>query len=305
MRMIKMTAVLGTAVLLGACSGNLQKMQSASPSGDATAFERALGDKYRDLANFEANRMNDWTDAEHYATKALAAYAGNDVEPDEPKTRALPDNLIAEAEQDRKILLGLLDKGDWRKRRPSLSAEAQTKYDCWLEQLEEGWQTEDIAECRQDFLDALGQLLSERSAEPSAAAPAPAPAPAPKMAEPKMAPAQYTVYFEFDSTKLVASSMDVIKAAAAEAAKRDVKSAARKAKAAQISAVGHADRAGSSDYNDELSIRRAAVVRGLLMEAGVPAGVINIDAKGETAPAVITGDGVKEVWNRRVVITIQ
>lgn len=304
MRAIKLTAVLGTAVLLGACTGSLNQINSASPSGDTTGFQRALGDKYRDLANYEANRMNDWADAEHYANKALAAFAGEDVQPDEPNSRALPANLLKDAEQDRKILLGLLEKGNWRSRRPSLSAEAQTKYDCWLEQLEEGWQTDEIAACRADFLDAIGKLLAERSSAPApaAAAPAPAPAPAP---EPKMAPAQYTVYFQFDSVELTEGGADVIKAAAEEAAKRDVKGKARATKSAQMTAIGHTDRSGSDDYNETLSIRRAATVRALLMEAGVPAGVITIDAVGEGQPAVITNDGVKEPWNRRVVITIQ
>lgn len=305
MRFFRPFAVVMSVALLGACTNDLERLKTAAPGGDVSAFNKSLGSKYQALADFEANRMVDWADAEHYATKALAAWNGEDVQPDDPEIRSLPANLMADAKQDRLILLGLLDQGNWRSKRPSLSAEAQTKYDCWLEQLEEGWQTEDIAACRQDFLDAVAQLLAERASPPMAAepAPAPAPAPAPQPAAPE--PAEFVVYFEYDTTSLVPASHQVVQAAAEEAKKRDVNAMARETGEAPIEVVGHADRSGNAEYNLALSIRRANAVRGLLYELGVPTGTVTIDAYGEQRPAVETGDGVKALANRRVVITIK
>src|SRR3546814_2046820 len=54
-----------------------------------------------------------------------------------------------------------------------------------------------------------------------------------------------------------------------------------------------------------LSRRRAESVRAVLLQQGMTVGEIKdleLQAKGENAPAVATGDGVKEERNRRVVV---
>lgn len=47
--------------------------------------------------------------------------------------------------------------------------------------------------------------------------------------------------------------------------------------------VGRTDRQGSSEYNQKLGLRRAARVKQILVDAGVPAGRIAIDSRGEDA----------------------
>ena len=65
-----------------------------------------------------------------------------------------------------------------------------------------------------------------------------------------------------------------------------------------LSITGHADRSGSDAYNQKLSERRAKNVAGLVGAAGIAN--VTVDAKGESAPAVPTPDGVREPLNRRV-----
>jgi outer membrane protein OmpA-like peptidoglycan-associated protein len=69
--------------------------------------------------------------------------------------------------------------------------------------------------------------------------------------------------------------------------------------------TGHADTVGAHGYNLALSRDRARAVRAALMARGVPASQIVVRAKGETAPAIDTGDEVREPRNRRVVIALE
>jgi outer membrane protein OmpA-like peptidoglycan-associated protein len=68
--------------------------------------------------------------------------------------------------------------------------------------------------------------------------------------------------------------------------------------------TGHADTSGSAAYNIRLSERRAKTVADALVAAGVNGSAMSVDWKGESQPAVATGDGVKEPLNRRATINI-
>jgi outer membrane protein OmpA-like peptidoglycan-associated protein len=74
--------------------------------------------------------------------------------------------------------------------------------------------------------------------------------------------------------------------------------------ATKISIVGHTDTSGSPAYNVGLSERRAKAVADALVGMGVAQTALSVDWKGETAPAVATGDNVKEPLNRRSTIDI-
>jgi len=73
----------------------------------------------------------------------------------------------------------------------------------------------------------------------------------------------------------------------------------------KIAATGHADRAGSADYNLALSLKRAEAVRDALVAAGIPHDAITTAKLGETEPVVPTADGVSESANRRVEVIVQ
>ena len=108
-------------------------------------------------------------------------------------------------------------------------------------------------------------------------------------------PGRYRVFFEFDSAALTADAESVIAQAAEEF---------QRTGAAQLELTGHADRAGSADYNLMLSDRRIESVRDQLVSLGVPAGQIVTLAEGEMQPLVPTADGVREALNRRVEIMV-
>lgn len=125
---------------------------------------------------------------------------------------------------------------------------------------------------------------------PPAAAPPPPPAPAP------VVPKTYLVFFDFDKSDITPEAARIIKQAADDAKKGNVR---------LIVATGHADRSGPVGYNQRLSERRAAAVKGALVREGVAEGTIQTSGKGETENLVPTADGVREPRNRRVEIVFR
>ena len=126
-----------------------------------------------------------------------------------------------------------------------------------------------------------------------------APAPQQAVMAPPTAPAvqapSFMVFFDWDRSDLSAQAMSTIQQAAA---------AYKSNSGARITAIGHTDTSGSPKYNAKLSERRAKAVADALVGAGVQATTLAVDWKGESEPAVATGDGVKEPLNRRSTISI-
>jgi outer membrane protein OmpA-like peptidoglycan-associated protein len=85
---------------------------------------------------------------------------------------------------------------------------------------------------------------------------------------------------------------------------QEAASYAQQGNATRVSVVGHADTSGSAAYNVRLSERRARAVADAMVGLGVNPGIITADWRGESQPAVATGDGVKEPLNRRATIDI-
>jgi outer membrane protein OmpA-like peptidoglycan-associated protein len=106
---------------------------------------------------------------------------------------------------------------------------------------------------------------------------------------------EFIVYFPFDQSILTGDAQAVIQQAAQYA---------MSGAATQVTVIGHADTSGSVAYNVRLSERRAKAVADALAGLGVNQGVMSVDWKGETEPAVATGDGIKEPLNRRSTISI-
>jgi len=125
--------------------------------------------------------------------------------------------------------------------------------------------------------------------------PPPVEAPPPPPPPPAYEAREFIVYFEFDKSDLTADAQAVVSAAA---------DYAKAGNAARIVVVGHTDTSGSAAYNIKLSERRAKTVADALAGLGVDGSKLAVDWKGESAPAVATGDGVKEPLNRRSTIDI-
>lgn len=74
----------------------------------------------------------------------------------------------------------------------------------------------------------------------------------------------------------------------------------------QVSRVeidGFTDTAGTANYNQPLSVRRAQIIRRFLIERGIGRERITMRGHGETRLAEPTADGVREPLNRRAVIS--
>ena len=67
---------------------------------------------------------------------------------------------------------------------------------------------------------------------------------------------------------------------------------------------GHADSRGTSEHNVQLSAERAAAVRDTLISAGVPAGMISVDAYGEQHSTAAEDDLDALALERRVRLTL-
>ena len=103
----------------------------------------------------------------------------------------------------------------------------------------------------------------------------------------------YKVYFDFDESGLRPDARDTLDKVARQIKRYDPR---------EVTVSGHADRAGPSDYNVALSQRRAMEVSEALTARGIENRIIDPEARGESAPAVPTEDGVRLQENRRVVI---
>lgn len=109
-------------------------------------------------------------------------------------------------------------------------------------------------------------------------------------------PVTHTVYFMLDSDELTPESREQALAILAEVAQRPV---------ADIVVIGHTDRVGSLEYNDRLSLQRAAAVRTRLVALGGDPARITIAGRGEREPVVVTADEVPEPRNRRAQIDVR
>jgi len=119
-------------------------------------------------------------------------------------------------------------------------------------------------------------------------APAPAAAPAPART--------YLVFFDWDRADLTDRARQIIGEAATNS---------RRVQVTRIEVSGHADRSGTPQYNQRLSLRRAETVAAELTRLGVAREQIVVQAFGESRPLVPTADGVREPQNRRVEIVLR
>jgi OmpA-OmpF porin, OOP family len=257
-------------LLLSGCSNGaatVEKARNLNISSDNVGFfEAALANEYRTLALFEADQMGDNSDASGYAEKAIEAAAGAAPEPDRLRSRILPEETLKEVRPLRKRLINAAG----HKTSPISAARAQASFDCWVEQLEEGFQEDDIAACKKRFLNALMETEA-------------------------VLPDTFITFFGSDSAKLNDDGVD-----AAVHAARIVKDADGLA----VFLRAHADREGGREHNQRLSERRARAVKDQLVKGGVDPDHIRTAAFGETRPLVDTPDGVPEQKNRRVEISI-
>jgi len=110
------------------------------------------------------------------------------------------------------------------------------------------------------------------------------------------APQHFILYFRFESDELTAESRALVPAVLVSVKNRPVP---------EVVVTGHTDTTGSAASNFELGLKRASMVRTLLIDAGLDQAAIEVTSHGEAALLVATPDDTYEARNRRVEITIR
>jgi len=272
-RGFKACVAVGALALVSGCATgwNLDALQSAERVG--SPFTVALANEYQALAEYEALKMNDWVDADYFATKGLAAAGGEVVLPEDLSNWWEPESAIPDLQDARSQLIAALDSGA-RESQPETAARCQVLYDCWVEQQEENHQPTHIAACRDNFFICLASLAP----------------PQPARAD------NYVILFDFDRSDLTAAGQVVV---------NEILAVALADPTSSIALVGHADTVGSPAYNLRLGQARATTVQNALVSGGVQPARITSSSEGESNLAVPTGDGVRNQANRRVVVSIR
>jgi len=128
----------------------------------------------------------------------------------------------------------------------------------------------------------MAACAQQQAPPPVAANPPPPPPPPPP-------PTSYTVYFDYNSSRLGPAGREVVRFAA---------EAYKAGNPGSVQVAGYTDPSGSAGYNQRLSLRRANAVAAELQRDGVPQGIIIIGGHGETGNAPTPGQ------DRRVDITL-
>ena len=272
-------------VALAGCAGTgVQRAADVTPQ--SSEFNNALSVGYLRLARAEQAEA-DYADADYFAARAIATANGESVVPPEATARNLPEGDQIYVLGLREELMAVLDGGA-RDEVPQLAATAQIAYECWIQELEENLQPDEIAAC-QEQLDGLIPALRNAITPEVAAAPPPPPAPA--LPKGKL----YKVFFPTGGVTLDAQANEIIAEAASHAGAYSPP---------RVVVAGYTDTVGGADANDALSVKRARVVAAALRIRGVAREAIKAQGYGERFPDVRTGDGVNEPKNRRVEIQV-
>lgn len=261
MKLLNLVAMTVMAGLLAACMNTQVTTTTA-----ADPFNEALHKGYAAFAAHERSEY-DWIDGEHFANKANAAAAGQRVLPEPIGDWSLSAASAAELSAARARLMAALDGGA-RTAYPADAAEAQVAFDCWIEEQEEGWETDEIKACKDRFEAAMAKMGGSVANV-------------------------YLVFFDFDRSNISPVAQRVLEKVVTDAAKMNP---------SRITVAGNADRSGSDAYNLALSKRRAETVAGALTRAGVARAKLQVEWFGESRPRVKTADGVREPENRNVEI---
>jgi outer membrane protein OmpA-like peptidoglycan-associated protein len=286
--MLKILTIPLLVISLGACAfagRTLEKAERTSPETDDHGL--ALYTGYIGLSQVEYAE-GDYRDSDFFADRAIAAASNQDIEPQHIGARDLSVRVLNDAAAaQRKLTVVRYKGGPWIY--PVLTAEAQLGFECWLQEMEEGRQPDDIEACRTRFDSAMNTIAElERAAMTMSMAPPPEdrPRPVDRMT--------FDIFFDFDSDKLTGpaqSNIGLIAIVIKEFTKPTV------------AVIGNADQSGETEYNLKLSQRRAETVAEALRASGVePNGIF---ALGDQAPQLHTLSRARERMNRVVVISVR
>lgn len=107
---------------------------------------------------------------------------------------------------------------------------------------------------------------------------------------------RYLLYFDLGSDALTAESKALVPEILATVAARGQP---------DVAVIGHTDTTGAADANVALGLRRAALVRDLLVGAGLEPALVEVASHGEANPVEATPDNTANARNRRVEVTVR
>lgn len=275
MEITKVALLAGAAsmLVLGACSNAdlIKQVELTKPSG--TNFSKSLHSNYVKLAKAE-EKEGDLGDAKHFIMKAKAAAAGQSVVPEGLPPRDVTGKDAKAISAARPMLIKAL-AGKKAQKMPGVAAEAQTSFDCWVQEAEEGIQQRDIAACRKAYDVAMAKLGTAGKKK--------------KKKRKVASGSPFTVYFKFDKTALTDQS---------EGSLYDIMQKVRVHKPKKVHIIAYTDLSGKNMYNDKLAEMRAQGLAKKLKGAG--AKVVTTAAPGPKDPVVDTNK--PNQTNRRAII---
>jgi outer membrane protein OmpA-like peptidoglycan-associated protein len=109
-------------------------------------------------------------------------------------------------------------------------------------------------------------------------------------------PRRFTLFFRFESDELTDQSQALIPR---------ILGAVKEHAVQDVVVIGHTDTMGTQQANYSLGLKRAMMVRNLLVQAGLNGSTIEVTSVGELDPVVKTPDETPEPRNRRVDIAVR
>ena len=299
MKALKLILLIPLFFLM-ACSAAYDQVKELDIKNPNT-FQQHILNNYQIKASFEAEKMHDWNSAKLYSEKALRASSGENIYPEEIIYWKLPTEVAKDISSSYNNLLSIYDEAIIKN--PKSLAKAISSLDCWAEQEEEKWQTWDIDKCKNDFHVAMHdiyKILTEEDEKQEVA----------KVIEQEVEEddtpqivivtenekkeVMQIIYFDFDNSTMSEVSKNTLFNFLNK----------NKKKLSKYIIFGHTDTKGSSQYNMNLSIKRAESVKEVLLDQGIAPDDISILGKGENKLAIDTPDNTKHPANRRAEVKI-
>ena len=150
---LRLFAVLVVGGLLAACSNTAEIGKMKVQGGK---FEKSLHKNYVKLAKQE-HQEDDWGDAWKFEDRAKAAAMGKPTAPEPVNARKLAKKYHGPLSKAYAQLTSALNRGG-AKANPAAAANAQTNYECWMQEAEENRQPKHIATCRSLFSGSMWML---------------------------------------------------------------------------------------------------------------------------------------------------
>ncbi len=294
MNLKKIIFVFTSILLLNGCSTSYKELSKIKLK-KGTNFQNYLVNEYKSKAIFEAEEMHDWNSAKLYSEKALKSLNTDNIYPEKITYWKLPANKLKEIEIAHENLFSIYK--DAKIIEPYNLAKAISSLDCWAEQQEENWQTWDINKCKENFFNSMHTIYKKISINEK------------ESKKRNVLNKEYVsnykasvvtknnneelmqiIYFDFDKSKLSHVSRNKVKFFL-DKYKENIN---------EYLIVGHTDTKGTKKYNLSLSLKRAEIVKSLLIENGVDLDKIKILGMGEKSLAIFTPDETKQPANRRV-----